>query len=93
LNTGADIVLGDPWGMDNVDWKHGESLMLVRNNIGEEIIRQMVANNYIIVREGSLKQVIKGQGINGRKDNILYTIAVYKHCGWLLPKYFESVNT
>jgi coenzyme F420 hydrogenase subunit beta len=93
LNTEADIVLGDPWGMDNVDWKHGESLMLVRNNIGEEIIRQMIANNCIIVRDGSLEQVIKGQGIRERKDNILYTIAVYKHNGWLLPKYFDSVNT
>ena len=93
LNTRADVVLGDPWGMDNVDWKHGESLILVRNNLVEEIICQMIANNYIVVREGSLEQVIKGQGIKERKVNILYAIAVYEQNGWLLPKYYESVNT
>ena len=25
LNVGADIVLGDPWGMKDVDWERGES--------------------------------------------------------------------
>jgi coenzyme F420 hydrogenase subunit beta len=38
LNTHSDITLGDPWGMQHVDWEHGDSLIITRTELGRKVV-------------------------------------------------------
>ena len=67
LNALADVTLGDPWKMSGVDWENGESLIISRTAVGQEIIDACQRQNYISVRQASLSEVIKGQNIEQRR--------------------------
>lgn len=51
LNTHADIVCGDPWGMEDVDWDHGDSVVITRTPIGEKIIEKMMEKDVVSLKE------------------------------------------
>lgn len=71
LNTFADIVLGDPWGCKNVDLKNGDSLVLVRTKVGEDVFNEMISGKYVDVkREVGLDEVLAGQYIKGRRKSV-----------------------
>lgn len=92
LNTGADIVFGDPWGMNNVDWKGGMSVVLSRTIAGAEIIADLMRQGSIELREAPLDEVIKGQHINKRKIEVSSALAYYQRKGWLVPSYTGALN-
>lgn len=92
LNTHADIVYGDPWGMSNIDWKNGLSLVLTRTKTGEEIINNMKRQGDAILNEPPLSEVIQGQNINKRKQSVAVALTVYKQKGWHIPTYAEQLG-
>lgn len=92
LNTGADIVFGDPWGMNNVDWNGGMSVVLSRTIAGVEIIADMMRQGFIELREAPLDEVIKGQHINKRKIEVSSALAYYQRKGWFVPSYTGALN-
>lgn len=92
LNTGADIVFGDPWGMNNVDWNGGMSVVLSRTIAGAEIIADMMRQGFIKLREAPLDEVIKGQHINKRKIEVSSALAYYQRKGWFVPSYTGALN-
>lgn len=92
LNTGADIVYGDPWGMSNVDWKGGMSLILTRSLEGAAVISDMVKNNIAELQEAPLEEVINGQHIEKRKKDVSAVLAYYQNKGWLMPSYVSDLN-
>ena len=67
LNTQADIVLGDPWGMKGIDNKKGNSVIIIRTEIGKRIIDNMRATNLIITQKSTIDELLEGQFINKRK--------------------------
>ena len=87
LNTGADIVFGDPWGMNNVDWKNGMSVVLTRTETGCSIIEKMLSQGYVSLVEAPLSEVIAGQHIEKRKETVSSAIETYEKQQWLLPSY------
>lgn len=72
LNTHADIVLGDPWGMSNVDWKQGSSVIITRTEIGKELLENLYKQNYVTLQEANINELIKGQLIEARKKTVSY---------------------
>lgn len=70
LNTFADIVVGDPWGMTGVDWKKGMSVVITRNDIGNELITQLQATQHAVLTKASVQELIKGQHIDQRKSSV-----------------------
>ena len=92
LNTGADIVFGDPWGMSNVDWNGGMSLVIPRTWGGAIILKEM--QNYLLAKlqEAPLEEVIKGQHIKKRKIDVSSALTYYKRKGWLVPSYVEALT-
>ncbi len=89
LNIYSDITCGDPWGMENVDWTNGASLILVRSKKGKEIIDQM---SEVSLTPSTIEMVIKGQKITRRINNVKNTIAEYRNKGWLLPTYYDDIE-
>ena len=92
LNTHADIVFGDPWGMSNVDWKNGMSLILTRTQPGDELINSVIEKGDAIINKALLSEVIKGQNIDKRKQSVAIALTVYKQKGWHLPTYTEKLR-
>jgi len=87
LNTNADIVFGDPWGMSNVDWKNGMSVVITRTQVGEEIVSDLTAHHQAELHEAPLGEVLKGQHIEKRKKDVSSALAYYQRKGWLIPSY------
>ena len=92
LNTNADIVLGDPWGMNNVDWQNGTSVILTRTEQGESLIQEMKSKSIIVMNPAPLSEVITGQHIELRKDTVASAICIYKEQGWLTPSYADKLS-
>lgn len=67
LNTFSDIVVGDPWGMSDIDWEAGASVVITRNNNGEQIINEMLNQKYVSLKEGNIKELLNGQHIEARR--------------------------
>lgn len=91
LNVHADMVFGDPWGMSGVDWKNGMSLVLSRTSIGNAIIKDMVVKEFADLHPAPLSEVIKGQHIEKRKQNLSIVLSLYKKQGWLVPSYADKL--
>lgn len=67
LNVQADIVCGDPWGLNGqYDKIKGDSLIIVRSNLAETIINEMKKINLISLVPVSLNEVICGQSVEKR---------------------------
>ncbi|MEL5892866.1 Coenzyme F420 hydrogenase/dehydrogenase, beta subunit C-terminal domain [Bacteroides sp. GD17] len=86
LNVFADIVLGDPWGMSNIDWQHGESLVIVRTDLGKQLIDDAILYKKIKLREADLEEMLRGQGIQKRREQV----AVYSSALQILPVKCDS---
>lgn len=92
LNTNADIVYGDPWGMSNVDWKNGDSVIIVRTQTGEEVVNNLISNKIISMKDASLSEVISGQQIETRKREVSSAVSFYQQRGWAVPQYYRMLN-
>ena len=91
LNVNADIVFGDPWGMNNVDWQNGESVIITRTQNGESLILQMIDEGDITCKNAPLTEVITGQLIEKRKLQVSSALKFYKKSGWEIPYYAEKL--
>lgn len=87
LNMSADIVVGDPWGMTGVDWENGSSVILTRTDIGEQMIRETIETESIIVETADIQEFIDGQGISIKKKKLPFYLSTYNEKGWQLPSY------
>ncbi len=90
LNTHADVVFGDPWGMDHVDWHKGASLVITRSEKGEKLIQE-VNHRVAELENAQLEAVLQGQQIEKRKKDVASAMLYYKNQKWLLPSYAEKL--
>lgn len=72
LNTQADVVLGDPWGMSEMDYNKGNSVIITRTQIGKYLIDEMQNQGYISIKRADINELLKGQFINERKQTVSY---------------------
>jgi len=71
LNTQADIVFGDPWGLKgHYDEKKGDSLIIVRTDVGKTIIDELFSDNLIAINQFDIQSVADGQLVAKRVVDI-----------------------
>lgn len=71
LCTHADIVLGDPWGMTDYDKNKGDSLVLTRTVIGQQLIEDAISVGCLqLHKQESYRDVLAGQAIQGRRNSV-----------------------
>ncbi|MCQ2326414.1 MAG: Coenzyme F420 hydrogenase/dehydrogenase, beta subunit C-terminal domain [Bacteroidales bacterium] len=82
LNTHADIVLGDPWGMSNYNRVSGDSVIIVRTEHGGHLIEKMINSGSIVAEmQKDASEVISGQAIEKRRIKVT---AYSKHLSTLV---------
>lgn len=91
MNIFSDITVGDPHGLSNVDRTGGESLIISRNNQGDELISQIISKNIIQVKPVDYNAVCRGQCIENRKDELTDYIKIWKERGFGIPQYLETL--
>lgn len=71
LNTQADIVLGDPWGLKGrYDEQEGDSVIIIRTTVGSNLVEDLIANHVVIKKEVPLNEVTRGQLIRERVTDL-----------------------
>lgn len=77
LNITADIVLGDPWRMSNVDFVNGENLIIARTALGLELLEKAESDNQIAITSRSFQELIDSQLVEERNKQVsLYSKVV-----------------
>lgn len=61
LNTSADIVFGDPWGLDDRDRRDGDSVGIVRTERGAKLILEIRETGAVDLEEVPVEAITKGQ--------------------------------
>ena len=67
LNVFADVVLGDPHSLTGVDRLNGETLVLVRSEIGRKFVEEASRSGVVELRERSIEQAVNGQGVEKKR--------------------------
>jgi coenzyme F420 hydrogenase subunit beta len=92
MNIYADIVVGDPHGIQGVDRINGESLVLIRTESGKEILKKAVESNEILVRPLPVDKALQGQNIDAKRKKWDIHYKAWKEMGYKLPDYPKTVN-
>lgn len=78
MNIYSDIVLGDPHGIEGINRVNGESLVLTRTQVGEDIVNEMLKSELIKLKNVSIDDAISGQGIELKKKKFHANISAWK---------------
>jgi len=71
LNSKADIVLGDPWGLKGrYNEQEGDSLIITRSALGEKLLKELLDNSLVRAANVPINDVLEGQDIEGRVNKI-----------------------
>lgn len=89
INVMADLVFGDPWRMENIDWVKGESVIIARSSLGNNLLREMQANGVLQLVKRKNGEIINGQLIPERKEQV----ALWKEAIKVLPIQLNSYLT
>ncbi|MFA5448489.1 MAG: Coenzyme F420 hydrogenase/dehydrogenase, beta subunit C-terminal domain [Sphaerochaeta sp.] len=73
MNIYSDIVVGDPWGIEEKAEPSGNSVVIARTQKGVDLIEAAVAAGYIRVESLLTERIIAGQQIDGLLKNQFYT--------------------
>ena len=87
MNIFADIVCGDPHGINGVDRKNGETLVISRTQRGKEIIEQAKNGRTVEVRPVSIESVVNGQLVERKKKEWHAYMTAWNGMGKNLPSY------
>ena len=92
LNILADIVYGDPWGVNGYDTIRGESVVITRNNDAQTLIEEIVSKKRAVLREVEFQTILDGQKIEERKKKVKSASKAYVLMGFDTPGYFEQIK-
>ena len=91
LNVHSDLVFGDPWGMNNVDWKRGMSVVLSRTDLGSRLLSELLSSGEVSLTAAPLADVLQGQHIGQKRKDVSSSLLYYNRCGYLTPCYSENL--
>jgi len=92
LNVFADLTVGDPWGIASADKLNGESIVIVRTSVGEELLKDALSHGAILARPVQCDEVVKGQRIDQRRRDWKGYCKAWRSFGYELPNYYEKVT-
>lgn len=91
MNAYADIVCGDPWGIDCDDIKKGYTCIIARTEKGLELLRNAQKEGYINLYELDSNRITDGQKVDEKYYQEKNQIREYcKMKQWIYPDYLNS---
>lgn len=93
MNIHADIVFGDPWGLEGYDKEHGDSVVISRTTLGEEIIKKMIDTSKADLQNVNYQDILNGQKIEQRIAKSYQTANIYQKFCYRVPSYFKDLKS
>ena len=93
MNVFSDITVGDPHGLEGVDRKRGESMLVVRTTKGQAIVESAKNDKAINIRVANYDVVVKGQNIMNRKKHWGRYVAAWQQLGRTPPNYCKHMKS
>lgn len=91
MNIYSDIVVGDPHGIDGVDRINGESLVISRTNLGDEIVEKVQQHADARLRQVDTKIAQNGQRISKKRTQWNAYINAWRELGFKNPDYPDDI--
>jgi len=86
MNACADIVCGDPWGIEGKDGPEGWSVILARTEKGLALLQEAEQHGALRLEPLSPEEIFQGQTVENRhRDKVYIAKAVYTEKGWPYP--------
>lgn len=83
--TRADIVFGDPWGIEG-DHSAGETVMIARTEKGLQLIRDAVLAGYLVVEPLAVEKIMQGETVDTRhREKVAVAYSVCDISKWNYP--------
>jgi len=92
MNIFADITVGDPHGLKDVDRSRGETALIVRTPLGMDVINIAVNRMAVALKNIDLTDITQGQNVIKKKINWRGLSETWKDMGFVLPEYFNRVQ-
>lgn len=86
LNVFSDISLGDPWRLEGINMVEGESLIISRSHIGQELIEKLVKSGDLLIKPIDTASPVKSQLIADRRQSV----EKYSRAFSEIPQYIDS---
>jgi coenzyme F420 hydrogenase subunit beta len=91
LNVFADIVVGDPHGVSEIDRVNGESMAILRTTTGEYFFHQAKKSGHLSVRQITREEVVSGQLIESKRVDWSGYVKCWQNLKRPLPNYCSLV--
>ena len=86
MNSGADVVCGDPWGITGKDTPEGHTVIVARTEKGLALLKDAEAAGAIVLEKLAITDIMNGQTVNDRhRDKVYAAKAVCEKEGWAYP--------
>ncbi|SMC73022.1 coenzyme F420 hydrogenase subunit beta [Desulfocicer vacuolatum DSM 3385] len=92
LNIFSDVTLGDPHGLEGINRKLGESMIMIRTKTGHNIFDAILDDEAIAVRQIDYQNAITGQHINDKKIQWISYIEAWKQLERQNPNFFKLLK-
>jgi len=92
MNVFADITVGDPWGIDEYDRIKGESVAVIRTEVGRGVFQSALESSALTVRDIAYDDVLVGQKIEQKRSQWQGYVDAWKNLGRPLPNFWEQVQ-
>lgn len=89
INVMADLVFGDPWRMDNIDWIKGENVIIARTALGNILLKEIQNSGALQLSLRNNEEILSSQLISERKEQV----ELWKEAIKILPVQLESYIT
>lgn len=93
MNIFSDITVGDPHGLNCVDRRVGESMLLVRSENGRDVVQSARNEKAIDIRQIEYELILKGQEIDKKRKQWRGYIDAWKKTGRDLPDYYCLIKS
>ena len=92
MNVFSDITVCDPHGLAGCDREAGESMFVVRTQVGRELVRAAMAGAAVHSRPVEYGEALLGQHIKSKKASWRGYVEAWKQAGRAVPNFYGPVQ-
>ncbi|MGM0612992.1 MAG: Coenzyme F420 hydrogenase/dehydrogenase, beta subunit C-terminal domain [Bacteroidota bacterium] len=93
MNVFSDITVGDPNGIEDADRKNGESVVIARTKMGQDIVDESVNASAVNLRPLNYESILEGQKINQKQNDWNRYVKAWTKLNKKLPNYCDTVKS
>ena len=91
MNVLSDVTVGDPWGIEGADIKHGESVIIARTEPGRSAVMRGLDRGQLSLRSVDYEEILAGQRIDSKRADWRTYCETWQTMGKELPGFCGGV--